>query len=113
VRFIVALLRQLDRLLHLSHLHLQPPAARRNRQILIPQTPHQVEGLVGRLLQRQPLRVRRHRLLHRRPHLRRRSEEAVRRRHAFDALVRPLEIVPVDEQAQPSVTVREISEHRP
>jgi hypothetical protein len=113
VRFIVVLLRQLDRLLHLSHLHLQAPAPRRDRQVLISQPPHQVEGLLGRLFQRQPLRVRDHRLFHRRPHLRRRPEEAVRRGHPLDALVRPLEVVPVDEEAQPPVAVREVSEHRP
>jgi hypothetical protein len=111
--FIVSLLAQCDRLLDVSHLHLQPAASGGDRQVLIAQPPDQVEGLLRRPLEREPCGVLRHRVLHRRPHLRRQPEESIRGRQPFDALVRPLEVVAIDEEPQPTVTVRKIRKHRP
>jgi hypothetical protein len=99
-------------LFDVSHLHLQPAAARRDRQILISEPAHEVEGLLRWTLERQPRRVLGHGLLHHRPHLRRQPEEAICGRQPLDALVRSLEIVAVDEDPQPAVAVREVSKHR-
>ena len=96
-----------------SHLHSQVSAARGDRHRLVSQLARQVEGLAQRLLHREPLGVQLHRGLHRRPHLRRRAEEAVGRDQAVDALVRPAEVVAVDEEPQPPHAVVEVGEHRP
>ena len=80
---------------------------------MVSQLARQVEGLAQRLLHREPLRVLLHCRLHRGPHLRRGPEEAVCRDEAFDALMRPAEVVPVDEEAQPPDAVVEVGEHRP
>ena len=77
---------------------------------MVSQLPRQVEGLPHRLLQCQPRRVLLDRRLHRRAHLRRRAEVPVCRYQAFDALVRPTEVVPVDEESEPSHAVVEVGE---
>jgi len=61
---------------------------------------------------RQPRRVRRHALLHRFSHLRCRAEEAVRRRQPTERLVRTLEVVAVDEEAQSLLAVCVVGEDR-
>lgn len=109
----VLLLRQPDGLFLVPHLHPQPVGPRRDREVPVPQPAHQVERLLQRLLLREPQRVRLHAPLHRRPHLRRAAEEAVRRHQAREPLVRPLEVVPVDEEPEPPRAVREVGEHRP
>jgi len=93
--------------------HLQAAAARVDREIPVAQAPHQVEGRARGLLTRQAQRVVGHRRLDRSSHLGRRTKEAVSRREAFEPLVRPLEVVVLHEQGDPSLTVVEIGEHRP
>ena len=95
-----------------SHLHAQLPVARGDAEGLVSELPRQVEGLAWRLLQREPRRVLLHRGLHRRPHLRRRAKVPVRGHQPRDALVRPPEVVAVDEEAQPPHAVVEVGKHR-
>jgi hypothetical protein len=105
---------ELDRLWCLvAHLHAQALARRRDRQVAIAEPADQVEGLARLLLVREPHRVVRHVLLDRRPHPRRRPEEAVRGHEPLDALVRPLEVVGVDEQPETPRAVGEVREDRP
>lgn len=96
-----------------SHLHPQAAALGCNRHALVPQLPRQVEGLAQRLLQRELLRVQLHRGLDRRPHLRRRAEESVCRDESRNSLVRPAEVVAVDEEGQPPHAVVEVGEDGP
>jgi hypothetical protein len=71
-----------------------------------------VEGL-GRLpLLREQKRVLLHPLFHRRAHLRRGAEKPVRRQEPFQRLVRPLEVVAVDPERQPSRQIEEVAEDR-
>jgi hypothetical protein len=95
--FIVHLLRQRDHRRLIAHLDLQRPTLRADRERAIAQTPHEVERLARRLLARQAQRVRRHVRLDHLPHLQRRPEEPVRRRHPIQRLVRPLEVVVLHE----------------
>jgi hypothetical protein len=62
---------------------------------------------------RQLQRVASNRLLDRFPHLRARSEEAVRRHQPTQRLVRALEVVRPEVQLQPPGAVHEVGEHRP
>ncbi len=96
-----------------SHLHAQPAAGRRDRQVPVTQPTDQVKGLSRRLLERQPLRVLADALLDRLAHLRRRPEETVRRHQPLDALVWALKVVRVHEKPQPPFTVGEVGKHRP
>jgi hypothetical protein len=90
---------EIDRLWRFSvELDLQAPAICRDREIAIAEPPDQVEGLLRRLLVRQTQRVLRHALFDRRPHLRRRAEEAVRRHQPRETLMGTLEIVAVHKQ---------------
>jgi hypothetical protein len=96
--------------LFVSNLDAQLAALRCNRQALVSQLARQVKRLSQRLLQREPLRVLGHRLLDSRADLRRRTEEAVRRHQAADALVRAAEVVAVDEERHPPRAVFEVGE---
>ena len=93
-----------------SHLHAQPPAVRGDRHALISQLARQVERLSQRLLQRELHRVHLDGLLNGCSHLRRRPEEAVRRHQPLNSLVRPAEVVAVDEQVHPPDAVVEVGE---
>ena len=77
---------------------------------MVPQLPSEVEGLAGRLLECEADRVLLHRGLDRRAHLRGGTEESVGRDEAVDALVRAVKVVAIDEEAQPTLAVREIDE---
>jgi hypothetical protein len=81
-------------------------------QVAIPEPPHQVEGLARWLLERQPLRVVGHRALDSLPHVRGRPEIPVRRHQPIKRLVRPVEVVTVDEEPQSLLAVGEIRKHR-
>lgn len=65
-----------------------------------------------RLLLRQAQRVRRHLGLDRRAHVHRRAEEPVGGDRAVEPLMRSLEVVVLDEQRHPPLTVRKVREHR-
>jgi hypothetical protein len=107
------LLVERDRLLLAADLHAQPLGARRDRQVAIAQPTDQVERFQWWLLLREPHRVRLHAPLHCRPDLRRAPEEAVGRDESFERLVRPLEVVAIDEERDPPRAVREVREDRP
>lgn len=96
-----------------TDLHAQARAGCRDAQVAIAQATHDVKGLPRRLLERQPHRVRGHVLLDRRPHVRRRLEEAVRGDEPLDPLMRALEVVRVDVQTQPPLAVGVVAEDRP
>ena len=91
-----------------THLHAQPTARRADRKVPVPQSPHQVEGLARRLLQRQTLRVVSDCALDSLADVLGSAKITVRRHQARQCLVRPLEVVPVDEEPQPFLTIREI-----
>lgn len=93
-----------------SHLHAQPPATRGNTEGLVAQLPRQVEGFAHGLLQCQPRRVLLDGRLHRSAHLRRCAEVPVCGHQSLDALVRPAEVVPVDEESHSSHAVVEVGE---
>lgn len=93
-----------------SELHAQPASFSGDGQSPVAELAHQVEGLSRRLLAREPQRVLRDVLLHRLAHHRSRAEEAVRRHESSERLVRPLEVVAVDEDGEPSLTVFEVGE---
>jgi hypothetical protein len=59
----------------------------------------------------QPQRVLCHRRLNRRAHRRGGTKEAVRRRHAFERLVRTLEVVMLYEQPHAALTILEVRKH--
>lgn len=93
-----------------SDAHPHAAVGCRDAQIAVAQSPHQVKGLPRWLLTGQPQAVVGHRLLHRRSHLRCRIEVAVRRYQPANSLVRPLEVVSVDEELEPTLQVREVRE---
>jgi len=110
---IVILLRQSNRLgLLIPHLHAQTAPLRRDAQLAVAETAHQIEGLSRRLFVRQTRRVRAHALLDRRAHLISRAEEAVSRHEPAEALMWPLKVVAVDEETQALLAVRVVGEHR-
>ena len=82
------------------------------RDALIADPAGQVEGLPRQTVARELGGVARDALLQSREHLRRRGEVAVRRHEAVDPAVRPLEVVMVDEQPEPSSRVVEPAEER-
>jgi len=111
--FMLVLLRKLYRLRLLrAELHAQRATSRSDRKVLITKPPHQVEGLSWWLLERKAERVLLDALFDRLPHVRSGLEEAVRGHQPRQRLVRPLEIVSVDEEPNPSPTVDEIRKYR-
>lgn len=92
--------------------HAQPLALGGDREVLIAQPAHQVEGLLGGLLLGAPKRVGLDVLLDRRSHLRRRAEVAVGGDQPVQRLVRSLEVVALHEEAQPPLAVGEVREDR-
>jgi hypothetical protein len=93
-----------------SQLHLQPVARRGDGHVPVSEAPHQVEGFARRLLEREAQRVRRHRLLDGLAHLRRRAEVPVRRHQASQRLMRPPEIVRLDEELEAPLAIGEVCE---
>ena len=96
-----------------SELHAQRAASGRDAQILVAHATDDVEGLPRRLLERQPQRVRVHRLLHRGSHVWRRLEESIGRHEPLDSLMRPLEVIRVDVQPKAPLAVGVVAEDRP
>ena len=108
----VAFLRERDRGLFATDTDLQPRTARIDREVLVAQASHQVEGLPRRLLPRHAKRVGRHRGLDRGAHLRRGTEEAIGGCQAFKCLVRALEVVVLHEERRAPEAIVEVGEHR-
>jgi hypothetical protein len=92
---------------------MQPTALCGDRQVAIAEPAHQVKRLLRRLLLCEPQRVLRHVLLDDRPHVRRCAEKPVRGHQPRQRLVRPLEVVPLHEEGESALAVREVRKHRP
>jgi hypothetical protein len=92
---------------------VQSTSFRGDRQIAIAKPSHEVERFLQRLLLREPKRVVRHALLHRRAHVRRGAEESVGRHQSSECLMRPLEVVALDEERNPPFAVGIVGKHRP
>jgi len=88
-----------------------PPGA--DAEVAIAEATDEVEGLHRRLFEREPERVFPDGLLHRLAHVSRRLEVPIGRKQAGQGLVRPLEVVAVDEEREPLPAVVEVGEHRP
>jgi len=95
-----------------SKAHSQPLALRGDREVLVAEAAHQIEGLLGGLLLRAPQRVGFDALLDRRAHLRRRPEVAVGGDQSIQGLVRPLEVVALDEEPEPPLAIGKVCEDR-
>lgn len=98
--------------LFLSDAHTHAAFGRRDRQLAIAELTDQVKRLLGFLLPRQPQRIALHGALHRLSHRRGRPEVAVRRHQPRKRLVRTVEVVVVDEVAQPPIAVGVVGEDR-
>jgi hypothetical protein len=92
--------------------HAQRRRARADRQRLISKLTCQIERLHRRLFARQAQRILGHLRLDRRAHRGRSPEEPIRRRQPIKCLVRPVEVVVLDEQVHPPLAVLEVGEHR-
>jgi hypothetical protein len=111
---IVVLPLELNRLrFAVSHLHAQSSPLRGDAQVAVAQAADQVEGFSRRLLLRQSCSVFRHVLFNRCAHLRRRPKESICRHQSLQRLVRPVEVVRVDEESQPPLHIGEVGKHRP
>jgi hypothetical protein len=92
--------------------HPQPLALGGDREVLVTEAPHQVEGLLGGLLLRAPKCVGFNALLDRRAHLRRCPEVPVRGDEPVQCLVGPLEVVALHEEPEPPLAISEVREDR-
>ena len=109
---IVGLLSQCNHLLVVAELHLDPLAVCGDGHVAVAQAPDEVEGFARWLLARQAHLVVGDTLLDHRPHVRGRTEEAVRGYEALERLVRTLEVVRVDEVRDAPVAIGEVRKHR-
>lgn len=91
---------------------MQLTARRSDGQALVSQLAGQIEGLSDRLLQCEAKGVLLHRRFNRRAHLRACAEVPVRGHQPLNSLMRPLEVVAVDEESQAALAVFEVREHR-
>jgi hypothetical protein len=91
--------------------YLERGAACTDGEITVTKPPDEVKRLPRGLLARKAKRVFGHCRLDRRSYLRRRTEEAVRRRQALHRLVRPLEVVVLHEDRRSPLAVVEVGEH--
>jgi hypothetical protein len=112
VIFIAALLPERDRGVLIAHPHVQRRAAGADGNRAIAELAGEVEGLSDRLRLGQAQCVLLHLRLDARTHLTCRPEEPIRRRQPLDALVRTLEVVVLDKERHPALTVLEVGEHR-
>jgi hypothetical protein len=113
-RFLIDLLpSERNGFFHLSQPDHESFSRQRDGEVPIPEAADEVEGLALRLLFRQGKCVLRHPLFDHRPHVRRGPEEAVRRHHPLDALVRAPEVVGLDEERQAALAVLEVAKDRP
>lgn len=94
-------------------LHHQRPGLCCDAQVLVAQTPDQVEGLALRLRAREPERIGGDRRFHRRPDLGCRAKKTVRRHQPRQRLMRTLEVVVLDVQTEPSVAISKVGEDGP
>lgn len=108
----VALLQEGDGGVLIAHAHTQGRRARADGKRSIAQLPREVKGLAQRLLARQAQRVLGHLRLDARAHGCGCAEEAISWREPFQRLVRALEVVVLDVQSHPALTVFEVREHR-
>jgi hypothetical protein len=110
---IVGLLADANRFgLFFAHAHAHAALRRRDAELAVAELPDQIEGLVWWLFACEPQRVGLDGLLHRFAHLRRGPEESVRRHEPRQRLVRPVEVVVVDEEREPPLAIRVVGEHR-
>jgi hypothetical protein len=108
----LALLGQGNRGFFVAHADFQVRAAGADRQIAIAQPADEIKRLARRLLAGQTQRVGRDVCLDHRTHLRRRAEEAIRRRQTVKGLMRTLEVVVLDKKPNAPLTVIEIRKDR-
>jgi hypothetical protein len=87
-------------------------AVRGDRHVAIAESSDEIEGLARRLLAREAHLVVGDALLDHRAYVGRRAEESVGGHEAFERLVRPLEVVGVDEVRDATVAVGEVRKHR-
>jgi hypothetical protein len=99
---------QRDRLFHFPQPHQQTRPREHDREIVFAQTAHEIEGFPSRLFLGQGERVVRHSFFNGRTHLRRGPEESVRGDRTPDALMRPPEVVGLDEERNPPLAIVEI-----
>jgi len=95
----------------IAELYAKRTACGRNAEVLIAEATDQVERLLWLLGLRETECVGLDLRLDGGADLRRRAKEAVRRDRAVDALVRPLEVVVLDEKLDAPKTIGKISKH--
>jgi hypothetical protein len=96
----------------IADLYAERTAGGCDAEILVTQATDQIKRLLRRLLLCESKRVGFDLGLDGGADMRRRTKEAVRGHQTLDALMRPLEVVVLDEELDPPKTVREVSEHR-
>jgi hypothetical protein len=96
-RLIILLLRHRNGLRGIPDLDAKCAPGCRDAEVLVAEATDEVERLVRRLLLRQPQRIGFDLRFDRRTHLRRGAKESVRGHEAIDPLVRPLEVVVLNE----------------
>lgn len=95
------------------HLYAQLPVSGRDAEAAVSKLSGEVEWFSHRLLERKPTRVFLHGRFDGLAHLRSCAEVSVCWHEAADALMRPVEVVALDEEAQPSHAVVEVCEDSP
>lgn len=95
----------------LADLDAQCATRRRDAQVLISESADEIERLLRLLLLRETQRVRLDLRFHRGAHLWRCTEKPVGGDRTVDTLMRPLEVVVLDEQLDPAQSIREVGEH--
>jgi hypothetical protein len=94
----------------IADLYAKRTAGGRNAEVLIAEATDQVERFLDGLFLRESQRVRLHLRLDGCTHLRRGAKEAIGGHQTVERLMRPLEVVVLDEELDSSKTVREVSE---
>jgi len=113
VIFILALLHERDARVLIPDSHIERCAARADGKRAVPELTCQVKRLPQRLLLRQAQCILGYLRLDARAHHTRRAEEPIRRRQAFEPLMRTLEVVVLEVQRHAALAVLEVGEHRP
>src|SRR5689334_10222590 len=109
--FIVALLREWNRLRGVADLHPKRAARRCNAQVLVAEPADQIEGLLRRLLLCESQRVGCDLRLDRSAHVSSGAKVAVGGEEPVERLVRPLEVVVLDVQLEAAQAVRVVGEN--
>jgi hypothetical protein len=110
LRFIVVLLRHGNRLGCVAELDAKRAAGSRDAEVLIAEATDEIKRLLWWLLLRHEQRVRGHLRLDRGAHVGRCAKESVGRYKTIEALVRPLEVVVLHVEREPTLTIREVGE---